>query len=215
MNENHKNLIFAVLAIVIVVPSILIVHNYVYYVSHLEKIEFEQIAENCDAACKSELENKGFRCEAKGYIGYACVPPIDPQRIEQRRDYWDQLSPSSYGYLDLVYNDKDFAIGFLRDFEIINENQIKAIFKHNLSDKYGDESILPKQNYENTRILNVGDTFIPRCNNQYLFVYKLHDIVISEDVSYVIFVYRIGTTDIERCVFPETLENSFNVRFDI
>lgn len=63
--------------------------------------------------------------------------------------------------------------------------------------------------------MKVGDTFIPRCHNQYLFVYKLHDVVISQDVSYAVFVYRIGTTDIDGCVFPEFLENSFNVKFDI
>ena len=46
-------------------------------------------------------------------------------------------------------------------------------------------------------------------------VYKLSDIVISDDVSYAVFVYRIGTSDIDRCVFPGLLENSFNVKFDI
>lgn len=215
MNENYKNLIFAVTAISIILPSIFIIHNYIYYVSHLEKIEFEQIDEKCNSDCKVELENKGFTCEAKGSIGYACVPPIDVQRIEQRRDYWDQLYPISYGYLDLFYDDKDFALGLLRDIEIINENQIKVTFKHDINDQYGDLYILPNHNYENIRIINVGDTFIPRCHNQYLFVYKLHDIVISQDVSYAVFVYRIGTSDIDRCIFPEFLENSFNVKFDI
>lgn len=215
MNESHKTIIFAVTAIAITVPSVLIIHNYIYYLSPLEKIEFEQIAENCNGDCKIELENKGFTCETKGRIGYTCVPPIDPQGIEQRRDYWDQLSPSSYGYLEVVYDDKDFAIGFLRDIDIINEKQIKATFRHSINDKYGESSILPEHNYENGRIMSVGDTFIPRCHNKNLFVYKLHDIVISEDVSYVVFIYRIGTTDIDRCVFPEILENSFNVKFDI
>jgi|CXWL01.1.fsa_nt_gi hypothetical protein len=41
MNENYKNLIFAVTAIAIILPGIFIIHNYVYYVSPLEKIEFE------------------------------------------------------------------------------------------------------------------------------------------------------------------------------
>lgn len=190
-------------------------HDYIYYIAPLEKIEFEEISSYCDGECKIDLENKGFDCQAKGSIGYACIPPIDHQRIEQRKDYWDQLDPSNYGYLDLFYGDKDFAIGFLRDIEIINENQIKATFKHNTNDKYGDFSILPKQNYEHTRILNVGDTFIPRCHNQNIFVYKLHDIVISESVSYAVFIYRIGTSDIEKCTFPELLEHSFNVNFDI
>jgi hypothetical protein len=164
--------------------------------------------------CKKELENKGFFCEAKSGIGYACVPSIDPERIERRSDYWDLLVPSNYGYLETIYVDKDLAIGLLRDIEIINENQIKATFRHNINDNYGDSYDLPEHNYENIRTINVGDTFIPRCNNQYLFVYKLHDIVMTRDVSYAVFVYRIGTTDIDRCVFPEILENSFNVKFD-
>ncbi len=195
--------------------GIVYTHDYIYYIAPLEKIEFEEISSYCDGECKIDLENKGFDCQAKGSIGYACIPPIDHQRIEQRKDYWDQLDPSNYGYLDLFYGDRDFSIGFLRDIEIINENQIKATFKHNTNDKYGDFSILPKQNYEYTRILNVGDTFIPRCHNQNIFVYKLYDIVISENVSYAVFIYRIGTSNIEKCTFPELLEHSFNVNFDI
>lgn len=195
--------------------GIVYTHDYIYYIAPLEKIEFEEISSYCDGECKIDLENKGFDCQAKGSIGYACIPPIDHQRIEQRKDYWDQLAPSNYGYLDLFYGDRDFSIGFLRDIEIINENQIKATFKHNTNDKYGDFSILPKQNYEYTRILNVGDTFIPRCHNQNIFVYKLYDIVISENVSYAVFIYRIGTSNIEKCTFPELLEHSFNVNFDI
>jgi len=41
MNENYKNLIFAVTAIAIILPSIFFAHNYIYIVSPLEKTEFE------------------------------------------------------------------------------------------------------------------------------------------------------------------------------
>jgi hypothetical protein len=215
MNENYKNLIFAVLAISIILPSIFLIHDYIYYVSPLEKIKFEQLTEKCDSKCKSELENTGFTCEVKDRIGYVCVPPIDPQLLELRRESWNQLRPYSYGYSEILYDDTDFGLGFLRDIEIVNENQIRATFKHDISDKYGDSYILPKQNYERIETINVGDVFIPRCHNQYLFVYKLHDIVVTQKVSYVVFIYRIGTTDIDRCTFPEILEHSFNVKFDI
>lgn len=215
MKEQYKNLIIAATAVVIIVPSVLLIHNHIYYVSHLEKIEFEQIFEKCSSECKLDLESKGFTCEAKSTIGYACIPPIDPQRVEQRRDYWDNLSPPNYGYLELAYSDKDFGLGLLKDVEIISENQIRATFRHNVYDKYGDLYTLPEHNYENVRILNVGDVFIPRCHNQNLFVYKVQDIVITDDVSYVVFIYRIGTTGLDRCVFPGILENSFNVGFDI
>lgn len=215
MKTNYKNLIFAVSVVAVVVPSVLFVHNYIYYISHLEKIEFEQVTENCGPNCKLELEKKGFSCEAKGHIGYACVPPIDTQRIEQRRDYWDQLAPPSYGYLEVFYDDKDFGLGLLRDIEIIDENQIKATFRHNINDNYGTELTPPTHNYENIRIMKVGDTFIPKCHNQYIQVFKLYDIVVSEDASYVVFIYRVGISDVDRCVFPGILENSFNVKFDI
>ena len=73
---------------------------------------------------------------------------------------------------------------------------------------------LPDYDYQNTRTLSIGDTFVPRCHNHNIMVYKLQDIVISDDVSYAVFVYRIGTTNIDKCVFPQLLENSFDVRFD-
>lgn len=212
----------------LLIPSVIIIvivsfyfgitftHNYIYYVSPLEKIEFEETYDNCyDDDCKELLENDGFSCQLTPKIGYVCIPPIDELRINQRHDYWDQLFPPSYGYLDLVYGDKDFAIGLLKEIEFIDETKIKATFSHEANGENYFTYTLPKQSYQHTRTLNVGDTFVPRCHNQNLMVYKLHNIVISDDVSYAVFVYRIGTTDIDRCVFPELLENSFDVRFDI
>lgn len=215
MNESYKKMIFAAVVVIVAIPGILLLHDHIYYVSHLEKIEFEQIAEICSANCKAELEGRGFACEAKDGAGYACVPPIDQKKIGQQRYHWDSLAPPSYGYLEVVYDDEDFALGFLRDIEVIDENQIKATFRHNVGDTYGDSSVVPEHNYENTRILMIGDTFIPKCHNQYIHVFKLHDVVISDDVSYAVFVYRIGTSDIDRCVFPGMLEHSFNVKFDV
>ncbi len=195
--------------------GITIAHDYIYYISNLEKVEFEEIENYCYSDCKADLKNDGFTCQPTDKTGYVCIPPIDEQRINQRIDYWDNLEPVSYGYLDLVYGDKDFAIGLLKKIEFIDENKIKATFMHDANDKQDYTYTLPEQDYENTRILNVGDTFVPRCYKQNVMVYKLHDIVISNDVSYAIFIYRIGNTDIDRCVFPELLENSFNVKFDI
>jgi hypothetical protein len=212
----------------LLIPSVIIIviisfyfgitftHDYIYYVSHLEKIEFEETYDNCyDEDCKKLLENNGFSCQLTSQFGYVCIPPINEQRISQRQDYWDQLLPPSYAYMDLVYDDKEFAIGLLKEIEFIDENKIKAIFSHEANGENYFTYTLPEQSYHLTRTLNVGDTFVPRCHNQNLMVYKLHDIVISDDVSYAVFVYRIGTTDIDRCVFPELLENSFDVRFDI
>jgi|CXWL01.1.fsa_nt_gi hypothetical protein len=41
MKANYKNLILAVVAVAIILPSIFIIHNYIYYISPLEKKEFE------------------------------------------------------------------------------------------------------------------------------------------------------------------------------
>jgi len=191
-------------------------HNYIFYISNLEKIEFEETYDNCyDEECLKALENDDFSCQLTSEFGYVCIPPIDETRIHQRQDYWDQLHPPSYGYMDLVYDDKDFAIGLLKEIEFIDENKIKGTFSHDANGENYFTYTLPEQSYQHTRTLNVGDTFVPRCHNQYVMVYKLHDVVMSDDVSYAVFVYRIGTTGIDKCVFPELLENSFDVRFDI
>ena len=144
-----------------------------------------------------------------------CIPPVDELRISQLQDYRDQLYPPSYGYLDLIYDDKDFSIGLLKEIKIIDENKIKAIFSHDINSEKNYRYDVPEENYQYTHILNLGDIFVPRCHNQNIMVYTLYDIEISDDVSYVVFVYRIGTSDIDRCVFPGLLENSFNVGFDI
>ena len=212
----------------VLIPSVIIIvivsfyfgitytHDYIYYISTLEQIEFEETYNNCyDNKCKDLLENKGFSCQLSPKIGYLCMPSIDELRINNRQDYWDQLAPTGYGYLDLVYDDRDFAIGLLKEIEFIDENKIKATFSHDANKNHNFTYTLPEQDYEYTRTLHVGDTFVPRCHNENIMVYTLYDVIISDDVSYAIFVYRIGTSDIDKCVFPGLLENSFDMRFDI
>lgn len=212
----------------VLIPSVIIIvivsfyfgitytHDYIYYISPLEQIEFEETYNDCyDNKCKALLENKGFSCQLSPKIGYLCMPSIDELRINNRQDYWDQLAPTGYGYLDLVYDDRDFAIGLLKEIEFIDENKIKATFSHDVNKNHNFTYTLPEQDYEYIRTLHVGDTFVPRCHNENIMVYALYDVVISDDVSYAIFVYRIGTSDIDKCVFPGLLENSFDMRFDI
>ena len=214
MKDNYKNLICAISSIVIIFPLIFIAHNHIYITSHLEKIEFEEISDYCHVNCKIELESQGHLCK-KINIGYACVPPIDMKQVELRKDYWHFLKPDNYGYLELVYSDRENDIGFLKDVEIIDKNRIQAIFRVDDRTQTMNLESHPKEDYEYTQIMNVGDTFIPRCHNQNIFVYKLHDVVISDDASYAVFVYRIGSSDVDRCSFPEFLEQSFRMDFEI
>lgn len=214
MKDSYKSLIYAISSVVIIFPLILIAHNHIYVTSHLEKIEFEEILDYCYVDCKSELESQGHLCK-KIHVGYACVPPIDTQQVELRKDYWHFLKPDSYGYLELVYGDRENHIGFLKDVEIIDENRIKATFRADAKTQTMNLESHPEEDYEHVQVMNVGDEFIPRCHNQNIFVYKLHDVIISDDVSYAVFVYRIGNSDVDRCSFPEFLEQSFRMDFEI
>lgn len=213
MKIIYKNIIYSIGAVAIILPSIFFVHDYIFIISHLEKIEFEEISEYCYAECKTELEKQGYSCY-RADIGYACVPPIDQQRINERREYWAYLEPSSYGYLELVYDDNKNDIGFLKHVEFLDENRIRATFKAGEQDESMDVKTRPDKDYEYSRVISIGDSFIPRCYHKYIFVYELHDIVITDSVSYAVLVYRIGTSDIDKCLFPEYLEHSFG-RFDI
>ena len=214
MKDNYKNFIYAISSIVVILPLVFIAHNHIYVTSHLEKIEFEEILDYCHMDCKAELESQGHLCK-KIHVGYACVPPINQEKTDARKDYWHFLKPDSYGYLELVYSNRENHIGFLKDVEIIDENRIKAIFRADDRTQMMDLESHPEEDYEHVQVMNVGDAFIPRCHNQNIFVYKLHDIVISDDISYAVFVYRIGNSDIDRCSFPEFLEQSLRMDFEI
>lgn len=213
MKIIYKNIIYSIGAIAIILPSIFVVHDYIFVISHLEKIEFEEISEYCYNECKTELEKQGYSCY-QADIGHACVPPIDQQRINERREYWTYLEPPSYGYLELVYDDNKNDIGFLKHVEFLDENRIRSTFKAGEQDEFMDVKTRPDKDYEYSRVIGVGDSFIPRCNHKYIFVYELHDIVITDNISYAVFVYRIGTSDIDKCLFPEYLDHGFG-RFDI
>ena len=129
-------------------------------------------------------------------------------------DYWASLEPVSYGYLDLVYSDRDFQIGLLQNIKIIDENHLEATFAPSENTKYMDAKTIPDDDYVLSKTLATGDTFIPRCNEKNLFVYKLQDIEIREDVSFAVFTYRIGQSDAVPCEFPQILEHSFGVSFE-
>ncbi|MGY5149549.1 MAG: hypothetical protein ACW9W3_05750 [Candidatus Nitrosopumilus sp. bin_68KS] len=215
MNDNVKNTIFAVTAIAIVLPSIFLIHNYVFYTSHFEKIEYEKIIEYCDDVCSEEFESKEYDCELNSTAGHVCVRTIDIETIKQQKEVWDNLVPPYYGYMEAVYENGYNKIGFLQEIRVIDDNTIEAVFATSEKTPLMKANISPNLEYHTTKILTIGDTFIPRCYDENIFVYKLHDIQIVDDVALAVFLYRIGTSDITQCVFPEFLEQSFGAQFDI
>lgn len=190
------------------------VDSYVSYSLPLQSIEFEEIDRTCHEECKAELESQGYSCGLAPNLGYSCIPPINENKIQERMDYWASLEPVSYGYLDLVYSDRDFQIGLLQNIKIIDENHLEATFAPSENTKYMDAKTIPDDDYVLSKTLATGDTFIPRCNEKNLFVYKLQDIEIREDVSFAVFTYRIGQSDAVPCEFPQILEHSFGVSFE-
>jgi|GEM_PF-3901153 len=215
MNDITKNMIFAVIAIVVILPSIFLIHNYIFYISHFEKIEYEEITKYCDDVCSAELESKGYDCEQNNVAGHVCVHIIRIETIKQQKEVWDNLVPPYYGYMEAVYEDGKNKIGFLQEIRVLDDNTIEAVFATSEKTPLIKANIPPNLEYHTTRVLTIGDTFIPRCNNEYVFVYKLHDIRIVDDVALAVFIYRIGTSDIAQCTFPEFLEQSFGAQFDI
>lgn len=204
----------------ILVPLLLISLNYpaiddfYTYSVPLQNIDFENIEENCNEQCMLEYQSQGYNCNKITNSQYFCFSPIDYNKLQERSGYWEQLIPISYGYLDLIYDDKNSPIGFLKQIKIIDEKSLVATFAPSENTKHMEVKSFPDDDYENIQILEIGDTFIPRCNDKVLFVYKLHDIAIHNDVSYAIFTYRIGTSDAVPCDFPSVLEHSFGIKFD-
>ena len=215
MNDNVKNTIFAVTAITVILPSIFLIHNYVFYTSHFEKIEYEKIIEYCDDVCSEEFESKEYDCEQNSTAGHVCVRTINIETIKQQKEVWDNLVPPYYGYMEAVYEDGYNKIGFLQEIRVIDENTVEAVFATSDKTPLIRANMPSDLEYHNTKILTVGDTFIPLCNNEFIFVYKLHNVLIVDDVALAVFTYRIGTSDITQCTFPEFLEHSFGAQFDI
>ena len=187
--------------------------NFYKYSEPFLKIEFETIDQLCDLECKTDHQSQGYNCHDASHGNFFCVPPLDYNKNQEQHDYWDQLIPQNYGYIDLLYHDKEVSLGLIKKIHIIDEKNVEVTFSTDENSEFMHAKVSDFDYVEN-RILSIGDTFIPKCHNQSIHVYKLHDIVIHDDVSYAIFIYRIGTVDIQQCVFPQTLERNFGVKFD-
>lgn len=204
---------------VIMVGTILIsinypsIDNFYKYSEPLLKMEFETIDQLCDLDCKIDYQSQGYNCHDVSHNTFFCFPPLNYNKIQEQNDYWDQLIPYNYGYLDLLYDDKENSLGLIKKINIIDEKNVEVTFSTDEHSKFMHAEISDFDYFEN-KILSIGDTFIPKCHNQFIHVYKLHDVAIHEDVSYAIFIYRIGTSDIQQCVFPQTLEHNFGIKFD-
>lgn len=213
---NNFNKLFVISTIL--VPVILLSLNYgtiqdfYSYSAPLYHIEFENIPELCDKKCSEKFKQQGYDCTKTKDVRYVCIPLIDEKRIKEKQDYWDQLIPYSYGYLDLLYDQKEVSLGLIKQIQIIDKNTVEVTFSTTGNSQFMNAD-MTDDNYTKNKILTIGDTFIPRCHNQYIKVYQLHDIEIREDVSFAIFTYRSGTSDIDTCEFPQILEHSFGVRF--
>lgn len=189
------------------------IDNFYKYSEPFQKIEFETIDQYCDSECKTVLQSQGYNCYNVSQSNFFCFPPLNYNKIQEQQDYWIQLIPYNYGYLDLLYDDKEISLGLIKKINIIDEKNVGVTFSTDENSKFMHAEI-SDFDYTENKILTIGDTFIPKCHNQSIHVYKLHDVAIHEDVSFAIFVYRIGTSDIQQCVFPQTLEHNFGVKFD-
>ena len=214
---NGVNALFVISCIFVPLLLISINHStiddFYQYSVPLQNIDFENVGENCNEQCMMKFQSQGYNCNKITNSEHFCFPPINYNKLQERSDYWEQLIPYNYGYLDLIYDDKEISLGLIKKINIIDEKNVEVTFSTDENSKFMNAEISDFDYVEN-KILGIGDTFIPKCHNQFIHVYKLHDIVIHEDDSFAMFIYRIGTSDIQQCVFPQTLEHSFGVKFE-
>jgi len=156
MNPNLKNLIYAVLSIVIILPAILFTSDYIYFQEPLSRVALYPDEPKCDKECAEELHDS-YKCAEINPDEFVCRRargdvPIGSSNVQSS-------SAGHWSYGEIV----DFPEGIadIRFFNIINMKVIDKNSKtirvdfNDLRDRDADINIIYSTE------LQLGDTFVP------------------------------------------------------
>ena len=122
MNSNLKNLIYAVLSIVIILPGILLTSDYINYTLPMEKMALWESPEQDKIQDRFQevSEKKGSTCFRTVTDDYFCYPTPSLHRKELAISWMFSNTTQAYGeiHFDLVEKDckPDLRTGTCADF---------------------------------------------------------------------------------------------------
>ena len=215
MNSNLKNLIYAVSSIVIILPAILFISDYVYFQEPLSRVALNPDEAKCDLDCVEKLDDV-----------YKCVE-INPDEFVCRRERGKlpstgfssvqshSAAPWTHGEIvDFPEGKADVRFFNIENMKIIDKNSkiIHLDFNDSL-DRDADTNIVYSVE------LQLGDMFVSHCrdSSKSTHLVKYTDLYEYENKTYAEFwgLHPFTPPELFPCDLPKILESSLRINYDI
>ena len=212
MNSNLTNATFAILSIVIILPAIFFISDYIYFQEPLSRVALYPDDPKCDAECVEKM-NESYKCVEIKQDEFVC-------RQERGNSYGDgnvrysSAGPISYGEIVSVAEGKTDVRWFgIENLRIIDTNSsvIQADFNES-NDENAPSNIIY------TAKLSPGDTFLSCLNPwksthlvRYTGLYEFENKTYAELWG----LHPYVPDELFPCDTPKILEHSLNKEYDI
>ncbi len=215
MKTNLKNLIYAVLSIVIILPAILFTSDYIYFQEPLTRVALYPDDPICDKDCVNKIND-----------AYKCVE-IKPDEFVCRRERGQLPSavfssvqshsagPVTYGEIvDFPEGQADVRFFNIENMKIIDKNSktIRVDF-NDLRDRDADINIIYSTE------LHLGDTFVSHCvdHRKSTHLVKYTDLYEYENKTYAEFwgLHPFTPPELFPCDLPKIIDASLKINYDL
>ncbi|MDH5463477.1 MAG: hypothetical protein OEW49_04130 [Nitrosopumilus sp.] len=212
MNSNLKNTIYAILSIVITIPAILFISDYIYFQEPLSRVALYPDDPKCDAEC-IEKRNDSYQCVEIKQDEFVCRQERG-HSIGDSGVKYGSAGPVSYGEIVSFPEGKTdirwFGIENLRIVDR-NSNTVQVDFNES-NDEDAPSNIIY------TAKLSPGDTFLSCLNPwksthlvRYTGLYEFENMTYAEFWG----LHPYVPPELFPCDMPKILDSSLKIKYDI
>lgn len=212
MNSNLKNAIYAILSIVIILPSILFVSNYIYFEEPLSRVALYPDDPKCDKECVENM-NDAYKCVEIKQDESVCRRERG-DTIGDHAVQYSSAGPISYGEIVSFPEGKP-------DVQWFNVENIKILDKNSKTiqvDFNESQDIDTPSNIIYTAKLKPNDTYLS-CVNPWKSTHLVRyvDLYEYENKTYAEFwgLHPYTPSELFPCDLPKILESSLKINYDI
>ena len=213
MNSNLKNTLYAILPIVIIIPSILFISDYIYFQEPLSRVTIYPDDYKCDAECVEKI-NDSYNCIEIKPDEFVCRQERENFRGDDGGVKYSSAGPISYGEIVSFPEGKTDTRWFGIENLIIvdkNSNAIQVDFNES------NEEDAPS-NIIYTAKLSPGDTFLS-CLNPWKSTHLVRytGLYEYENKTYAEFwgLHPSVPPELFPCDTQRILDSSLKIKYDI
>jgi len=213
MNSNLKDTVYAILSIVIILPAILLISDYIYFQEPLSRVALYPDDPKCDKSCTEEISD-GYKCVEIKPDEFVCRLERERHTFSDNDVFYNSAGPISYGEIVSFPEGKSDVQWFnVENITILDKNSKTIQVDFNES-----SDIEPSSNIIYTAKLTPGDGYVS-CVNPWKGTHLVRyvDLFEYENKTYAEFwgLHPFSPPELFPCDVPKIIETSLRINYDI